>query len=67
MMKGEISEKPKGGNMGQDKVERERKSYGYRCYYEKPFSGKERMRDVNSAKLMEKRELRLEEKSVFLM
>lgn len=37
MMKGEISEKPKGGNMGQDKVERERKSYGYRCYYEKPF------------------------------
>lgn len=31
------------------------------------FSGKERMRDVNSAKLMEKRELRLEEKSVFLM
>lgn len=50
-MKGETSKKPKGGNMGQNKVERERESYGYRCYYEKPFAGKERMRDVNNAKI----------------
>lgn len=35
----------KGGNMGQHKVEEGTKSRRCRCYYERPFTGKGRVRD----------------------
>lgn len=52
--KGEASKKPNGGksgDMGQHKVEEGRKSCRCKCYYEKPFTGKERVRDLNSVKI----------------
>ena len=51
--KGEASKKPnggKGGNMGQHKVEEGRKSCRCKCCYEKSFTGKERVRGLNSVK-----------------
>jgi len=52
--KGEASKKHNcgmGGNMGQHKVEKGRKSCRCKCYYEKPFTGKERVRVSNSVKM----------------
>ena len=51
--KGETSKKPnggKGGNMGQHQVKEGRKSCRWKCNYEKSFTGKERVRDLNSMK-----------------
>lgn len=52
--KAEANKKPnggKGGNMGQHKVEEGRKSCRCKCCYEKYFTSKERVRDLNSVKV----------------